>query len=101
MPTHLPFSHPQLTVKFKYNDFTLIGNNIQGLHHENKTVQRTWIREDTLTMLLAIPLVLCIIYMKNDKYTMVQVMYMYMYCAHTLPIANAKLVDLHQQTGDI
>ena len=38
----------------------------------NKTVQRTWIREDTLTMLLAIPLVLCTIYMKNDKYTMVQ-----------------------------
>ena len=28
----------------------------------NKTVQRTWIREDTLTMLLAIPLVLCTTY---------------------------------------
>ena len=38
----------------------------------NETVERTWIREDTLTMLLAIPLVLCIIYIKNDKYTMVQ-----------------------------
>ena len=34
----------------------------------NKTVQRTWIREDTLTMLLAIPLVLCITYkdIKNN-----------------------------------
>ena len=64
------------------------------------------IREDTLTMLLAIPLVLCIIYMKNDKYTMVQYNKIqkampYMYYVHTLSIANAKLVDLHQQTGEI
>ena len=58
-----------------------------------------------LTMLLAIPLVLCIIHMKNDKYTMVQYntkkAMAYMYCMHELPIANAKIVDLHQQAGDI
>ena len=36
IPTHPPSSHPQLTVKFKYNDFTLIGNNIQKLHHDNE-----------------------------------------------------------------
>ena len=69
----------------------------------NKTVQRTWIREDTLTMLLAIPLVLHIPYKdiqnnganntikKKKKRAM-----SYMYCMHTLPTANAKLVDLHQ-----
>ena len=73
----------------------------------NETVQRTWIREDTLTMLLAIPLVLLIICIKkNDKYTMVQYDKIqkampYMYCACALSIANAKLVDLHQHTGDI
>ena len=73
----------------------------------NKTVERTWIREDTLTMLLAIPLVLCTIDMKNDKYTMVQYKTIlknarpYMYYVRTLSIANVKLVDLHQQTGDI
>ena len=51
----------------------------------NETVERTWIREDTLTMLLAIPLVLCTIYMENDKNTMVQYNTIqkampYMYC---------------------
>ena len=69
-------------------------------------MQRTWVREDTLTMLLAIPLVLCTIYMENNKNTMVQYNTIqktmpYMYYMHALSIANAKLVDLHQQTGDI
>ena len=66
----------------------------------NETVQRTWIREDTLTMLLVIPLVLCIIYMKNDKYTRVQYNAIQKQChtctVRTLPIAT----DLHQQAGD-
>ena len=34
MPT--PIQLPTINSKFKYNDFTLIGKNIQGLHHENK-----------------------------------------------------------------
>ena len=70
----------------------------------NKTVQRTWIREDTLTMLLAIPLVLCITYkdiQNNGADNTIQKARPYMYYMRTLSIANAKLVDLHQQTGDI
>ena len=31
-----PIQSPTINSKFKYNDFTLIGNNTQGLHHENK-----------------------------------------------------------------
>ena len=94
----------------------------------SKTVQRTWIREDTLTMLLAIPLVLCITYKdiqnnganntKKKKSNVIHVLHTrtaYCKCQtcgltstgrghkntstcimHALPIANAKLVDLHQ-----
>ena len=42
------------------------------MYNTNNNDDRTWIREDTLTMLLAIPVVLCTIYMENDKNTMVQ-----------------------------
>ena len=93
-------------------------------------VQRAWIREVTLTMLLAIPLVLCITYkdiQNNGANNTIKRAMSYMYCMrtayckcqtcgltsagrghintstcimHALPIANAKLVDLHQQAGD-
>ena len=37
MATHpTPIQSPTINIKFIYNDFTLIGNNIQGVHHENK-----------------------------------------------------------------
>ena len=35
------------------------------------------------------------------QYDKIQKAMPYMYCTHALFIANAKLVDLHQQTGDI
>ena len=61
------------------------------MHHNiiRETIQRTWIREDTLTMLLAIPLVLCIIYVENGKYAMmqyntIQKAMLYMYYTHTV-----------------
>ena len=69
----------------------------------NKTVQRTWIREDTLTILLAIPLVLCITYkdIQNNGANNTKKEQCHTCTACTLPIANAKLMDLHQQAGDI
>ena len=35
------------------------------------------------------------------QYNKIQKAMPYMYCACALSIANAKLLDLHQQTGDI
>ena len=70
----------------------------------NKTVQRTWMREDTLTMLLAIPLVLCITYkdiQNNGADDTIKRTMSYMYYVCSLSIANANLVDLHQQAGDM
>ena len=69
-----------------------------------KNVQKTWIREDTLTMLLATPLVLYITYkdiQNNGADDTIKRAMSYMYCTCALPIANANLVDLHQQAGDI
>ena len=53
---------------------------------------RTWIREDTLTMLLAIPLVLCITYkdiQNNGADNTIKRAMSYMYCACALPGENA------------
>ena len=53
-------------------------------------------------MLLAIPLVLCITY--KSIQTMVQIIQTkqcHTCTVHALPITNAKILDLHQQAGDI
>ena len=68
-----------------------------------RTVERTWIREDTLTVLLAIPLVLCITYKDTQtnvaSNTMKEAM-PYMYYGRALPGENA-MRSYSYQAGDI